>query len=161
MIIRNQLHPGLINNLLVTRFNTEIICYHQHLFFICGYTGGGWVYHSFIYLFICWSNRMAAFTTILLLYAPPKVTSVLVLIVIFGGLFINLLLYRSSFVGFSCYFGGLSYCLHFSLLPLLQNAHSQRLGGSWLGAWAYSPIAFCILLGLFGSPLLWIGTTCT
>ena len=22
--------------------------------------GGGWVYHFFIYLFICWSNRMAA-----------------------------------------------------------------------------------------------------
>ena len=34
------------------------------------------------------------FATILLLYAPPKVTSVLVLFVIFGGLFINLLLFR-------------------------------------------------------------------
>ena len=34
------------------------------------------------------------FAIILLLYAPPKVISVLVLFVIFGGLFINLLLYR-------------------------------------------------------------------
>ena len=59
------------------------------------------------------------FATILLLYAPPKVTSVLLLFVIFGGLFINLLLYRFAFIGFSCYFGGLSCSLHFSLLPLL------------------------------------------
>ena len=34
------------------------------------------------------------FATILLLYASPKVTSVLVLFVMFVGLFINLLLYR-------------------------------------------------------------------
>ena len=34
------------------------------------------------------------FATVLLLYAPLKVTSVIVLFVIFRGLFINLLLYR-------------------------------------------------------------------
>ena len=50
---------------------------------------------SFIYLSagaIKW--QLCFFATILLLYVPPKVTSVLVLFVIFGGLFINLLLYR-------------------------------------------------------------------
>ena len=36
---------------------------------------GGWIHHSFIYLFICWSNKMAALllATIFLLWAPSKV----------------------------------------------------------------------------------------
>ena len=35
-------------------------------------------------------------------------------------------------MGFSCFFGGLSYSLHMSLCSLLQHALSQRLGGSSL-----------------------------
>ena len=52
----------------------------------------------FINLFICWSNRMAAccFAVILLLYAPPKITSVLVLFVVFGGFLIYCYIGRPS-----------------------------------------------------------------
>ena len=51
--------------------------------------GGGWMY---LYLFICLSAgevewESSCFATTLLFYASPKVTSVLVLFVIFGGLF--------------------------------------------------------------------------
>ena len=51
--------------------------------------GGGWVY---LYSFICLSAGVlewesSCFATTLLHHAPPKVTSVLVLFVIFGGLF--------------------------------------------------------------------------
>ena len=72
------------------------------------------MHHLFNYLDICWKLgevgctissficvcagaiewQPCSFATILLLYAPPKIISVLVLFVIFGGLFINLLLYR-------------------------------------------------------------------
>ena len=115
------------------------------------------MHHLLIFMFICLSNRMI---TLQLCYhltalAPPKVILVLVLFVIFQE-FLNSLLYRWAFVGFSCCFGGLSYSLLFSLLRLLQHALSQRLGGSWLWAWAYSPLAFIIHLGLFRSPLLWM-----
>ena len=96
--------------------------------------GGGWVQPT-ISSYNCLSAgaiewQPCFFATIVLVYAPPKLTSMLRLFVIFGGLFISLLLYREAFIGFSCYFDGLSCSLHFSLLPLLQHAHSQRLGGS-------------------------------
>ena len=47
------------------------------------------MHYLFIYLFICFSNRMVALLLCyhLLLYAPLKVISVLVLFVIFGGSF--------------------------------------------------------------------------
>ena len=57
---------------------------------------GGWVYH-FFYLLICWSNRMSSlllcyyFTYI---FTSKGDISVLALIVIYGGLFISLLLYK-------------------------------------------------------------------
>ena len=122
--------------------------------------GEGW---GTISSFICLSAGAIEwqpffFATILLLYAPPKVISVLVLFVIFGGWFCSLLLHRASLATSVVYPVAF---LHFSLLPLLQHAHSQRLGSSWLWAWAYSSMAFDIHLGLFRSPLLWIGTTCT
>ena len=53
------------------------------------------MYNFFIYLFrIEWQPSF--FATILLLYTPPKVTSVLVLFVIFGGLFIYCYIGRPS-----------------------------------------------------------------
>ena len=113
-----------------------------------------------IYSFICLSARTieecpCIFAIILRFCAPPKVW--LVLVLCYRWRFFSALLYRQAFIGFSCCYGGLSYSLHFTLLSLLQHALSQRLGGSWLWAWAYSPRVFDIILGIFESPLLWIG----
>ena len=59
----------------------------MHNLFIC--VGGGWMY---LYSFICLSAgavewESSCFATTLLHHALPKVTSVLVLFVIFGSLF--------------------------------------------------------------------------
>ena len=74
------------------------------------------VERPFSSLFICWRNRVSSiwmssgFATTLLHHAPPKVTSVLVLFVIFGGLFdwcIGTPSYALSF-----HFCGFSYSSH-------------------------------------------------
>ena len=69
--------------------NTLTLSYRNALFHISEKIGGGWMY---LYSFICLSARAvewesSCIATTLLLHAPPMVTSVLVLFVIFGGLF--------------------------------------------------------------------------
>ena len=117
---------------------------------------GSWMHHLFICLFICWSHRMVAPFALLPFYCSMHLKRwyqcqycLWSLEVLFSSL-----LYRWAFIGFSCCFGGFFYSLHFTLLSLLHHAFSERFGGSWLWAWAHSPMAFDILLGLFGSPLL-------
>ena len=56
---------------------------------LCLFNGGGWLY---LYSFICLSAgtvecESSCFAATLLHHAPPKMTPVLVLFVIFGGLF--------------------------------------------------------------------------
>ena len=51
--------------------------------------GGGWTHNLFIYMFICWSNSMAALLLCyqFTVYTPLKVISVFVLLAIFGDSF--------------------------------------------------------------------------
>ena len=65
----------------------KISCFLRHKHFILDCRE--WLGVSlFIYLFICWTVEWeySCFATTLLHHVPPKVTSVLVLFVIFGGL---------------------------------------------------------------------------
>ena len=60
-----------------------------YLFISTGAIGGGWLY---LYSFICLSagvieRQPYCFVVLLLHHAPPKLASVLVLFVIFGGFF--------------------------------------------------------------------------
>ena len=76
--------------------------------------GRGWVYHFLIYLFICWTNRMA--NLFLCYHSTALCTSksnISASAICYLWRFINLL-YRQAFICFSCYFGGLSCSLHFS-----------------------------------------------
>ena len=92
---------------------------------------GGWVYYFFIYLFVCWCNRM---TALFLCYHSTALRTskrdVSASAICFLSLEVYILLYREPFISSSYYFGRLSCSLHFFLLPLLHHAHSQRLGGS-------------------------------
>ena len=84
--------------------------------------GLSWVYHFFIYLFICWSNRMAAlflcYHSIALCTSKDNISASTICCLL---RFINLLLYSQASIGFSCYLGGLSCSLHFSLYSLCCN----------------------------------------
>ena len=79
------------------------------------YDGGGWMY---LYSFICLSVRViewqpSCFVVILLHHAPSKGASVLVLFVIFEGLFLVVWYVGWPKLAFSCCLGGLSYCSSF------------------------------------------------
>ena len=120
------------------------------------FSGVGWVYHFFIYLFICWSNRMAPyfFATVLLLYAPSKVTSVLVLFAIFGSLCISVLLYSQAFIDFSYYFGGLFYSLcSFLCTPFAATCSQPITLRQMTVSFSILSYGFRYYLGLFELPL--------
>ena len=131
-----------------------------------------WLVATFLHLFVFYrsSRQPCWFFIILLLYAPLRVISELVLFVIFGGLLLvyfyirrpSVFLYTQAFVDFSCYFRRLFCSLHFSLFCLLHHVHNQWLRGNGLLALTYSPMSCDVLLGLFGLwlSLLWIKTPC-
>ena len=153
-------HPLITINLICIALVTN--SYHKTTKKFLIYPGGGGLgLGCTIYLFICWNKRMAA--PLLCYHSTAVCTSKCDIsasaICYLWRLFISLL-YRYTFMGFSCCYGGLSYILH-SLCSLCCNMHSAN--GSEVVDYGHVHTLLwpSIFLCLFGSPLLGIGTTCT
>ena len=106
------------------------------------YLRGGWMHHLFVYLLEQYKALLHCYYSIALRISIGDVCASAICLL--WRIIYSLLLYKLAFICLSCFFSGLSYFLHFSLLSLLHHALSLRLGGSWPCAWAYSPMTFDI-----------------